>query len=284
MSLPPSVRNPSFVRVKPAFTLIELLVVIAIIAILAALLLPTLSKAKGKAFDTACLNNLKQLNVCWLMYANDHEDTVPPNQSVYDINTGNPIPGAQLGWTWCPGVTRYDTTTTNIESGYLFSYNRSVAIYHCPADRSHVMTPSGQQLPMLKTRSYNMSQSANGLPFKSGNAIIDGMPHYAKTTQIRNPSPVNLFVFIDVHEDSIYDSLFGTPTLELWGDRRTWWDIPANRHNQGCNFSFADGHAERWKWQTPRQVKVLLTEQSVTTDELPDFRRFQSGFKQYNNP
>ena len=129
-----------------------------------------------------------------------------------------------------------------------------------------------------------MSQSVNGLPFKSGNPVIDGMPHYAKTTQIRNPSPVNLFVFIDVHEDSIYDALFGTPTLELWGDRRTWWDIPANRHNQGCNFSFADGHAERWKWQTPRQVKVFLAEQFVTTDAVPDYRRFQAGCQQCNTP
>ena len=116
------------------FTLIELLVVIAIIAILAAMLLPALARSKEKALNIACLNHLKQLQVCWHMYAMEHGHTLPPNQSVYDINTGAPIPGANLAWTWCPGNTRLDTNTTNIENGYLFPYNKSAAIYHCPVE------------------------------------------------------------------------------------------------------------------------------------------------------
>src|SRR5256885_1916233 len=107
-----------------AFTFAELLVVIVIIAILAAMLLPALGRSKEKAFNIACLNHLKQLQVCWHMYAMEHDDTLPPNQSVYDINTGAPIPGANLAWTWCPGNTRIDTNTTNIENGYLFPYNK----------------------------------------------------------------------------------------------------------------------------------------------------------------
>jgi len=72
-------------------------------------------------------------------------------------------------------------------------------------------------------------------------------------------------------------------TWSFGGDERVWWDIPANRHNQGCNFSFADGHVERWRWQVPKVVKQFLAEQPVPTEELPDYRRMQSGYKQYNN-
>src|SRR5579863_655849 len=131
------------------FTLIELLVVIAIIAILAAMLLPSLTKAKEKAVSIACQNNLKQLQICWHSYAMDNQDSLPPNQSVYDLNTGAPIPGADLGWTWCPGNTRVDTNTANIQSGYLFPYNRDAAIYHCPADHSTVVLPDGTQTGLL---------------------------------------------------------------------------------------------------------------------------------------
>ena len=116
------------------FTLVELLVVIGIIAILIAVLLPAVSRARGLAQSMACLNNLRQLQTCWLMYANDHNGTLPPNLSVYDLDTGEPIPGLDLRLTWCPGNVRTDVNTANIEKGYLFPYNRSTAIYHCPAD------------------------------------------------------------------------------------------------------------------------------------------------------
>ncbi|HUL51451.1 MAG TPA: prepilin-type N-terminal cleavage/methylation domain-containing protein, partial [Candidatus Nitrosotalea sp.] len=146
------------------FTLIELLVVIAIIAILAALLLPSLSRAKDRALSVACMNNLKQLQICCHLYTIDHNDLLPPNNFVYDVTTGQPAIGFSTNLTWCPGVTRYDTTPDNVERGLLFPYNRSVAIYHCPADRSTVQTLDGVLLPMLRTRSYNMSESINGLP------------------------------------------------------------------------------------------------------------------------
>jgi prepilin-type processing-associated H-X9-DG protein/prepilin-type N-terminal cleavage/methylation domain-containing protein len=225
------------------FTLVELLVVIGIIALLIALLLPALSRARGLAQSAACLNNLRQLQTCWLMYANDHDGTLPPNLSVYDLSTGEPIPGLDLRLTWCAGNARTDVNTANIERGYLFAYNRSTAIYHCPADKARVAGAN-----VRHTRSYNMSQSVTGISFSS---VLPYLPTFQRLTQIRNPEPANLFVFIDVHEDQIADSLFGIPVPGSPLDG-IWFDLPANRHNDGCNLSFADGHVEHWKWAVPK--------------------------------
>ena len=272
MNQSPSAQPVRFIALKRAFTLIELLVVIAIIAILAALLLPVLAKSKDKAQAAACLNHLKQLQVCWTMYSTDHHDRVPPNNSVYDIGTGQPIPGLDLSETWCPGNARADTNTSNIELGHLFSYNRNAGIYRCPSDRAPVEPLGGGTLAIPRTRSFNMSQSINGLGGPSSGTFW--IPSYQRTADIKETT--RTFVFGEVHEGGILDSLFGVPMRGSSWDGY-WFDLPAGRHNQGCNFSFADGHVERWKWVAPKIFRTLG--QRVDAAEYPDYRRLQDAIR-----
>jgi prepilin-type N-terminal cleavage/methylation domain-containing protein/prepilin-type processing-associated H-X9-DG protein len=246
-----------------AFTLLELLVVIAIIGILASMLLPVLTKAKSEALTVSCLNNLKQLQICWHTYTHDNEDVIPPNNFVYSVDVGttnNPTLGED-GLTWCRGIAPLDTNDITDATSLLFTYNRNAGIYHCPADYSTISNYPG----MLRKRSYNVGNSDN--------CADDN--HFRKAGEI--PIPAVLFVFIDTDENDIWDSTFGVmPMDSYWDDY--WLDIPADRHQQGCNLTFADGHAEHWKWRAPKHGLYLGA--SVTSeDDLKDLRRVQLHIK-----
>jgi len=271
----------SVARHSPAFTLIELLVVIAIIVLLFALLQPVLSRAKAEARKVTCLNNLRQLQTCAKLYSMDYDGFLPPNRNVYDLGTQKPSAGFSNDMTWCAGLAPYDTTTENIEHGVLFTYNRSTDIYRCPSDMSRVKAEDGRPLNIRRTRSYNMSQSINGLPYQNDSGYI---PDFARESDIDSPAPFELIFFVDVHEDSILDSHFGIPPRDWrYGEKPyRWWDLPAGRHSQGGNFSFADGHVEHWRWVTPK----IFTElgQPVREDgEIDDFLRVQRGVKPDTN-
>ncbi len=256
-------------RAKIAFTLIELLVVIAIIAILAALLLPALARSKEKAINVACLNNLKQLVTCWHLYVVDNSDVVVPNNSVANLLGTNVV-----GASWCLGDTRTDVSTTNIQNGLLFAYNTSTAIYHCPADKSTTRDTNGNS--QLRNRSYNLSQSVNGFP-EFDPVMFKFIPFFKKLTQIQDPNPNACLVFIDELEETMTDSQFGMPT-KTYGGNQDWWDMPANRHSQGANLSFADGHVQHWKWIYPK-VFVSIG-QPYAPAEKPDYERMQTAIKQ----
>jgi prepilin-type N-terminal cleavage/methylation domain-containing protein len=258
------------------FTLIELLVVIAIIAILAAMLLPALTRAKNYAWSVACLNNVRQLEVCWHLYALDHSDVLPPNNSILNVAGGSVVASAA---SWCTNFAPWDAVPDGIQNALLFPYNTSLPIYHCPSDHSTLETRAGVKLSPPRWRSYSMSLAVNGAPELDPYAMYN--PSFRKFTEIQNPPPSKLFVFLDVHEDEITDSNFGMPCPSVWGDYAAWWDVPADRHMQGCSLSFGDGHAEHWKWRARkipngRAMGIL----PVRPDEMVDFRRLQAGYKQ----
>jgi len=260
---------------KRAFTLIELLVVIAVIAILAALLLPALARAKTRALNIACLNDLKQLGICWHSYAMDNHDVLVPNNSVNSISSGGSSGAIAVGASWCLA----DPTVTNVQNGMLFDYNRSLAIYHCPADRSTFADPSGSTPGQLRARSYNLSESVNGYP-EFNSFIQNYIPYFKKLTDINTPNPHTCLVFIDENESTLVDSQFGMPT-ENYDGTTTWWDMPADRHSQGGNLCFADGHVDHWKWAVPKTFTDWI--QTVPPAEMPDWLRVKACIKQRMN-
>jgi prepilin-type N-terminal cleavage/methylation domain-containing protein/prepilin-type processing-associated H-X9-DG protein len=261
-----------FSESEQAFTLIELLVVIAIIAILAALLLPALARSKERTKTAVCLNNLKQMATCWHLYTLDNNDLLVPNNSVTGITSGGSSGAIATGASWCLA----EPFTTNVENGMLFQYNRSSAIYHCPADRSTFSDPSGNTPGEFRARSYNMSQSLNGYPEYDW-FLSNYLPCFRKLTQIKKPNYADCFVFIDEHEQTLLDAQFGMPT-DYFGGSGFWWDMPSNRHNQGACLSFADGHVERWRWAVPKIFKYWM--QTVPPEEMPDYLRVRAAIKQ----
>jgi type II secretory pathway pseudopilin PulG len=187
-----------------------LLVVIAIIAILAALLLPALAKAKTKAQQIGCLNNYRQLQFCWQMYIDDQQDNLPPNGAMRYIASRTDITTEANAWLLGNAYT--DTTFTNLQNGVLFRYNQSVGIYKCPGDNSTVLDLG--KAP--RTRSVSMSIYMNAVA-EPGGSYFRNCWH--KSSQITQPSPTRAFVFIDEHQNSIQQSCFAAnaPGFQLFG-------------------------------------------------------------------
>jgi len=252
-------------RSRSGFTLVELLVGIAIIAIVAAMLLPALSRSKSQTQSIACLNHLRQLSISWHLYAGDFNGLMVPN---------NNIAGSAPGASWCQGTGILETNTTVIESGLLFRYNRSPDLYHCPADVSTVVSLNGTRRSQPRNRSYNLSQSVNGDPTLW---LATHIPHFKRVSEINQPNPSQCLVFLDENEDTMLDTHFGMPTASH-GNTNQWWDMPSNRHRQGANLSFADSHAEHWRWKVPKIAQS--NPMPVTPTDRPDYDRVRATIRQ----
>ncbi len=251
---------------KRAFTLIELLVVIAIIAILAAMLLPALSKAKVAAQSTKCLNNMKQLSLCWVMYSGDNADRLVPN---WILTTGISPPEA---WVGGDVYTLADATNLDrIRNSRLYPYNNQVAIYQCPA--AQPPSPAGKKIVPVRTVSLNdrMGGASGGEKSVAGAVSVPSLGYTAfkKFGDIQHPGPAGGLTFIDESINTIDDGIFAVDMNNL----NDWQNSPTIRHNIGCVLAFADAHAEHWRF------KGLKVEQdlSVTATPLtkPDLTRLQ---------
>ncbi|MBP7050900.1 MAG: prepilin-type N-terminal cleavage/methylation domain-containing protein [Phycisphaerae bacterium] len=231
-------------RGRHAFTLIELLVVIAVIAILMAILMPALQRARGQGQRAACLSNCKQLGLAWTMYADENDDKIVNGAAGFSnlVNTTWASHANEKAWVeqcWASdygsgGQMPADNQKRAIQAGALWPYVNQVNLYACPA---------GTRGEML---TYAIMFSMNAVCYDWIRNVKGA--HVKKRVEIR-PNPVERVVFID--EGWVTPDAYAVYYLQ-----EVWWDDPPVRHGDGTNVSFADGHAEFKKWVGVDTIKL----------------------------
>ncbi len=272
-------KRPAGIRGAPGrcrgFTLIELLVVIAIIAILAGMLLPALARSKAKAMNVNCMSNLKQLQLCWHMYADDNYDYVAKNW----LSDARAWIGGEVSS--LPGATNIN----DIRNGKLYPYNSSPEIYRCPVD-TQLPSDLNAMKGKRRVRSYSMSGRMGGADAQDAAqynvsdtmwVLNDGVaagtyPMFKKTSSIVDPSPSQAFVFIEESYLTIDDGYFAVkhPGVNIWQNS------PTVRHGRAGELSFADGHAEVWRWRFLNKDQDLDASVNIGgVNSTPDLEKLQ---------
>lgn len=270
---------------RKGFTLIELLVVIAIIAILMAILIPTLERAREQGKRAACLNNLKQLQLAWGMYADENDDKIVNGEACEGSDGQCPMPTMarhlnEMWWTGDDCASGYmqgaqlaqDVQIRAIRAGGLFPYCKNEKSYQCPTGIRGEM------------RTYSIVDSMNGLArtgtyssdWRTGILVGRTMLWVKKRTEIRIPGPSYRIVFLD-------EGRVTPDSYAVHYNTERWWDPPHVRHGDGTNVSFADGRADYWKWkgkktiETGKMANPAHQMQPTTPDEYEDLHNMQKA-------